>query len=164
VAQSLLRRCLHCKELFRPNPGNRWHQEFCLEPACRKASKAQSQRRWLAKPSNQDYFRGPANVERVHQWRKRNPRYWKGQAKAPSTLQDFAFAQTAEEQVVAKTTSPTPLQDVVAAQDPLLVGLICQLLDSPLQDSVEQTTLRLLSHGLDFLDMRSRNPTKRNNA
>jgi hypothetical protein len=34
-------------------------------PECRKASKVESQRRWLSKPENQNHFRGSANVERV---------------------------------------------------------------------------------------------------
>jgi hypothetical protein len=34
-------------------------------PAYRAASKAASQARWLAKPENQGYFRGPVSVARV---------------------------------------------------------------------------------------------------
>jgi hypothetical protein len=34
-------------------------QCYCLASTCRAASKAASQARWLAKPENQDYFRGP---------------------------------------------------------------------------------------------------------
>jgi hypothetical protein len=59
------RTCLHCRELFRPDPRNLRHQRYCSKPQCRKASKAASQRRWLAKAQNRDYFRGAANVERV---------------------------------------------------------------------------------------------------
>ena len=69
--------CLHCKELFVPNRRNWWHQKFCTKPECRQASKAESQRHWLSKPENRDYFRGSANVERVRQWRAKNPGYWK---------------------------------------------------------------------------------------
>jgi hypothetical protein len=127
---------------------------------CRKARKAQSQRRWLEKEANRDYFRGPANVERVRQWRRKNPQYWKRPAKGGITLQDLVCVQAVEKQVVAETTSQAPLQDLVSKQDPLLLGLITQLLDTPLQDRVEQTTLRLISQGLSFLDMRSRGRTK----
>jgi hypothetical protein len=48
----------------------------------RAASKADSHRRWLSKPANREHFRGPANVERVRQWREANPGYWKS-AKTP---------------------------------------------------------------------------------
>ena len=153
--------CLHCKELFDPNPRNRWHQEFCLKPECRAASKAESQRRWLSKSENREHFRGPANVERVRQWRKAHPEYWKRAKKASGTLQDLVSAQAPEPQSVAPTTSPAPLQDLFAAQDPLLVGVIAHLIDSPLQDHVEEATLNLLAKGRTILDLRSR---MKNNA
>jgi hypothetical protein len=52
------RKCLCCCELFRADPRNLHHQKYCSKAACRKASKAASQRRWLAKAENRDYFRG----------------------------------------------------------------------------------------------------------
>ena len=59
------RKCRHCAQLFRPDPRNALHQRYCSAPACRRASKAASQRRWLAKAANRDYFRGPEHVARV---------------------------------------------------------------------------------------------------
>ena len=59
------RKCRHCGQLFRPDPRNVRHQRYCSAPACRRASKAASQRRWLAKAANRDYFRGPEHVARV---------------------------------------------------------------------------------------------------
>ena len=50
-------------------------------PECRKASKTASQKRWLQKPENQDYFCGPENVKRVQLWREDNPGYWRGKRK-----------------------------------------------------------------------------------
>jgi hypothetical protein len=58
-------------------------------------------------------------------------------------------------QPVPPETSAAPLQDLFAMQDPLLVGVISHLIDSPLQDHVEQTTLRLLAKGRTILGMRS---------
>src|SRR5271154_2291304 len=60
------RKCKCCLKLFRPAPRNRRHQFYCSASGCRAASKAASQARWLAKPENQSYFRGPVNVARVH--------------------------------------------------------------------------------------------------
>jgi hypothetical protein len=148
------RECLHCKELFVPHYRNWWHQKFCFKPACRKASKAQSQRRWLSKPENRDIFGGSANVERVRQWRAKNPGYWKRCPKTSSTLQEVLPLQAIEAKEVAKTTSQAPLQDFVASQPPLLLGLISHLIDSPLQEVVEQAALRLLQKGQSILDMR----------
>src|SRR6266446_3441720 len=147
-------KCLHCKELFVPNRRNWWHQQYCAKPECRKASKAQSQRRWLSKPVNRDAFGGSANVERVRQWRAQNPGYWKRPAKAPGTLQELVPAQVIENKELTETTSPAPLQDFVASQDPLVLGLISHLVDSPLQEVVEQAALRLLQKGQTILNMR----------
>ncbi len=71
------RKCKCCLKLFRPDPRNRHHQRYCSAPACRAASKAASQARWLATPENQGYFRGPVNVARVQAWRSRHPGYWR---------------------------------------------------------------------------------------
>ncbi len=51
-------KCAHCKQLFRPDPRNVKRQKYCSQPECRKASKAASQKKWLEKPENQDYFQG----------------------------------------------------------------------------------------------------------
>jgi len=72
------RKCKHWHEFFLPDPRNHYHQRYCSKPDCRKASKVASQHRWLSKPGNRSYFRGPANVERVRgAWRKANPGYSK---------------------------------------------------------------------------------------
>ena len=61
------RKCRHCGHLFRPDPRNVRHQRYCSAQVCRRASKAASQGRWLAKAANRDYFRGPEHVaERTH--------------------------------------------------------------------------------------------------
>jgi hypothetical protein len=145
---------LHCQELFVPNCRNWWHQKFCTKPECRKASHAESQRRWLSKPENQDHFRGSANVQRVREWRAKNPGYWKRAAKVPGTLQGVVPAQVAKNKELAEMASSPPLQDFVASQDPLLLGLISHLIDSSLQENVEQAALRLLQKGRSILDMR----------
>jgi hypothetical protein len=151
---------VHCNELFDPNPRNRWHQKFCGKPECRKASKTESQRRWLSKPENRDLFRGSANVDRVCEWRKAHPGYWKRPKKSKGALQDLAPVQHVAPEPVAPTRSQEPLQDLLALQDPLLVGLISHLIDSPLQDHIEQTALSLLAKGRSILDMRSGVKTK----
>lgn len=137
-----------------PNRRNWWHQKFCAKPECRQASKAQSQRRWLSKPENRDVFRGSENVERVRQWRAQHPGYWKVPAQDRGALQELVPAQAAVNAEVTEETSSAPLQDFVASQDPLVLGLIAHLVDSPLQEVVEQAALRLLQKGQTILDMR----------
>ena len=56
------RKCRHCGQVLRPDPRNVRHQRYCSAPACRRASKAASQRRWLAKEANRDYFRGTISI------------------------------------------------------------------------------------------------------
>jgi len=69
------RRKFKCRKLFRPDPRNRRHQYCCWAPACRAASKAASQARWLAQPENRNYFRGPVHVVRVQAWRGRHDHF-----------------------------------------------------------------------------------------
>jgi hypothetical protein len=87
------RKCKCCLKLFRPDPRNRHHQRYCSVPACRAASKAASQARWLAVAENQGYFRGPVNVARVQAWRSRHPGYWRKRRRAGTALQDVSMAQ-----------------------------------------------------------------------
>ena len=88
------RKCRHCGQLYEPDPRNRWHQRRCPQPACRQASKAASQRRWLASPKGRDYFRGRANVVRVQQWREAHSGYWRKRRKKSGALQDHCLPQT----------------------------------------------------------------------
>ena len=87
-------KCLHCNEEQRCDYRNRGRHRYCGERACRRASKAASQRRWLKRPGNENYFRGNANSERVREWRKAHPGYWrKKKAEPGSTLQDPCLEQ-----------------------------------------------------------------------
>src|SRR5271166_3355466 len=58
---SAQRKCQHCKEFYLPDRRNLHHQRYCAEPACRRQSKAESQRRWVQKSENQNYFSGSQN-------------------------------------------------------------------------------------------------------
>ncbi len=59
------KKCRHCRQLFEPDHRNREKQNYCEKSPCRKASKKASQKKWLHKPENEDYFRSSDNVERV---------------------------------------------------------------------------------------------------
>ena len=84
MKRSRRRKCPYCGRLFRPDARNLWHQRHCPKPSCRKVSKAASQRRWLAKSENRDYFRGAINVARVRVWRAAHPGYWRRPGAQPS--------------------------------------------------------------------------------
>ena len=100
-------KCLHCKKLFVPDYRNRERQGYCATPECRKAGKRARQQRWLSKPENSDYFRDAQNVERVQDWRKEHPGYWKRHPrKTAGTLQDACSAQP----IAVKEVAPLALQ------------------------------------------------------
>ena len=58
-------KCQHCGEFFNVDARNRGRQRYCRKGPCRDARKADSQRRWLKQPGNEDYFRGVDNVARA---------------------------------------------------------------------------------------------------
>jgi len=89
--------CLCCGAAFEADRRNAHHQQYCQEPACRKASKAASQRRWLAKPENLGYHSGPAAVARVRAWQIAHPEYLERQGTGRSlALQDLCIAQAVD--------------------------------------------------------------------
>lgn len=146
------RKCLCCGEMFRADPRNLRHQKYCSKATCRKASKAASQRRWLAKPDNEDYFRGPENVARVQEWRQAHPGYWRGRrAKARVALQDDCSVQIVELSSESTSLAPDTLQEIFSAQPAVLIGLIAHISDSVLQEDILRSTRRLLQLGQDIL-------------
>ena len=146
------RKCRHCSELFRPDPRNLRHQHYCSKAACRKASKAASQRRWLNRPANRDYFRGAENVQRVRGWRATHPGYWKRtDPKAERALQEDSLAQAVEIQGRPTTFTASVLQDLLSAQPFVLIGLIANLTGTALQEDIAQTGRRLQQLGQDIL-------------
>ena len=160
-------KCLHCRTLFVPDARNRERQKYCSGAACRQASQQASQRRWTSKPENRDYFRGPAHVRRVQQWRKEHPGYWKRRSPKPRpALQETCPLQSPPAQSVATAPLPDPyppaLQDLCRVQTPLLVGLIAQFSDTALQEDIVTFARRLIAKGQTILDQPSRRLTKGN--
>jgi hypothetical protein len=145
------RKCKCCRKLFRPDPRNRRHQYYCSAPTCRAASKAASQARWLAKPENQSYFRGPVHIARVQGWRSRHPGYWRKGRRGGIALQDVSTAQPIGPPIETANLVRSPLQDVLLAQPAVLIGLIAHLVGTPLQDDIVRTAGRLLRLGNDIL-------------
>ena len=147
------RKCLCCGELFRPDARNLRHQRHCAKPACRKASKAASQCRWLARAANRDYFQGAINVARVQAWRAAHPGYWR--RPGVKALQEDSSAQDIEISSNSEFFAPAALQEVLAAQPTVLIGLIAHLTDSALQEDIARASRRLLQLGQDILQGRA---------
>jgi len=149
MARIRKRKCRHCKSYFSPDHRNTNRQRYCSRPECRKASKAASQRRWSRKPENRDYFRGPTNVNRTRDWRKRNPGYWR-RTKKP--LQDHCRQNPVPEQEVADNLPVHALQGVLLKQHPVLIGLISNLTGSALQDDIAFSLRRMEQLGMDIIN------------
>lgn len=147
------RRCAHCSVFFRPDPRNARHQQYCTEPECRKASKAASQRRWVQKEENRRYFQGPDHVRRVQEWRRENPGYWRRKT-SPGThaLQAVLSEKTTENSPVESSFAGDALQDLLNVQPAILIGLISQLIGTPLQEDIAPALRRLQQLGDDILN------------
>lgn len=129
-----------------------------------------SQHLWLA--DNKDYHRGSANVNRVREWRKRNPDYKRRKSPKtastlqeiippalqeimPSALQEIIPAQDVDPQQVKQTLTAAQRQELIMAQHLLVVGLIAVLTDCALQDDMVKTIRSFILRGREFLDMES---------
>lgn len=170
------RRCLACGRLYDPDPRSAYHQRYCSNKACQKASHQASQARWLHGKKGRNYHSGSHACERVRIWREANPGYWR--RKAPA-LQDDSSAQSvaveqddtrlippqtpmtpdsilsqyvAAEQDDAKPAKPqiAALQDDSLAQHPLFVGLVSMLTDA-LQDGIAPVLAKLQTRGQAIL-------------
>ncbi len=151
MSQRRRRKCPHCKCLFRPDPRNRRHQRFCSKPDCRRASKAESQRRWLSKPANRDYFRGPEHVERVRAWRAAHPGYGRKRHHKGSALQEHSLAQVTDANKKSAALTVDPLQELSRVQPLILMGLIAHLTNATLQDDIARASRRFQQLAHDVL-------------
>jgi hypothetical protein len=133
---------------------NLGRQRYCAKPECRKVSKAASQKRWLAKEENKNYFRGSDNVERVRRWREANPGYWrKKKAKQQDALQETCMVQGVVDERVATQKAAPALQDIFSPQPALIVGLISVLTGHALQEDIAASARIFQSRGEDILRM-----------
>jgi hypothetical protein len=131
-----------------PDARNRRGQRYCREGVCRKASKAESQRRWLKQEANREYFSGDENAARVRAWQAAHPGYWKHRRKrGPCVLQDLLIGQVAEVQREARQDGVSVLQDHWQTQAPVVIGLIAHLAGTVLQEDIASMTGRLIAKG-----------------
>ena len=141
-------KCLCCNELFTPDYRNRGKQKYCAGPACQKASKRASQQKWLSK--NPDYFKGSANVQRVREWRARNPGKYKNRSAGGlkrSALQDDCTSQITDSQREELYLREFALQDDCKMQPVVLLGLISHLTSGTLQEDIVENLQNLHKRG-----------------
>ncbi len=149
------RKCRCCQRFFLPDPRTLDRQQYCSKPACRKASKAASQQRWLSKNGNGDYFRGPEAVRRVQLWRQSHPGYWRRLTPSPADTQvaDHQSTECDQSSCNVPRGLPRTLQEDCLAQDPAFVGLLSMVTGSTLQEDIAATTRQLLLRGRNILGL-----------
>ncbi len=143
--QSRRRRCLACGNLYRPDPRSAYHQRYCSNEACQKASHQASQAQWLRRESGRNYHCGPEACDRVREWRARHPKYWQ---REPIALQDDWSTQppAIEQDKPELTPQLDALQDLYLSQHSLVVGLVAFLTDA-LQDDIAPVLAQLQTRG-----------------
>lgn len=153
VRPQVRRKCQCCRRLFVPDPRAAHRQLYCSQPECRRVSKVASQKRWLRKNGNGDYFRGPNEVARVKRWREAHPGYWKSRNPQKSTVQvpDNQTLNPSLSSCNAHSSPLPPLQDQCLTQNPVIVGLISMITGYALQEQIAATTQRLFLHGREIL-------------
>jgi hypothetical protein len=150
------RKCRCCKKFFFPDYRNTTRQKFCSAPACRQASKAASQRRWLHKPGNHDGFHSSNRREKIQAWRQAHPGYWRKQNPSSQGTQAALNKQVNPEQgsCAVPASDLRTLQDLCPIQPSEFIGLISMLTGSTLQEDIEATRRRLLLRGRNILGIK----------
>lgn len=154
MPRSGTRKCLNCSTFFVPHPRSKGRQRFCSHSGCQAASKRHSQKKWLNKSQNRDYFSGSDNVQRVQRWRRQNPGYWKKRRSCPGTelpLQDVLSSQVTESNGQNGFYDVSALQDLLISQPFVLLGLIAQFTGHVLQEDMAGTLRQLQQLGEDLL-------------
>ena len=157
------RKCRCCRKFFFPDYRNQTRQKFCGAPACRQASKAASQRRWLRKPANRDCFRSAHRLEKIQAWRKAHPGYWRKQKPRSGGTQAPQPKPLNPEQGSCNVhgSDLCTLQDPCPIQPSEFIGLISMLTGSTLQEDIAATRRRLLLRGRNILGIELPDPNQR---
>jgi hypothetical protein len=152
------------RNIYDTDPRNLRHQRYCSKPACRKQSKAQSQRQCHQKTEKQKYFRSPENSQRVKEWRKRNPGYRrKKKVRVQGVLQEVFQAQVTHNEEIISERGGNVLQDLFSMQPTVVVGLISMMTGSVLQEDIVSTVGLLVRKGRDILGINPGSETTRPN-
>jgi len=126
-------------------------QRYCSKTECKRASKAQSQQRWASRPENREYFKGAENTERVRQWRKDNPGYWrKTKRLRKEPLQDLIDTYLAHAGHVAITGTPKTLQDFIKAQTSIMAGFVSIFAGAAQQEDIANILRTCSNRGADI--------------
>ena len=150
---------MHCTDFFIPDARNRAKQRYCDKQGCRQKSKAASQRAWLGKPGNADWWKGEANVIRMQEWRRAHPGYSRQRGPRrrvalqvllnPQPIADPSLAPP--DAAVALQEASVALQEDWKQQPPIVVGLVAHLTGLALQEDIDPILRSMHSHGRAIL-------------
>lgn len=127
------RHCRHCGRLFPVNPRVGALHRYCSRPECARASHHQAQGKWRRSPKGRDYFQGRVNGYHVQQWRDLHPDY---------SRQPVSFGRA--------LAAALRVGQMAAAREDYLafgVGLVAQLSNLALQDTIDLEIRRLILQG-----------------
>ena len=149
------RKCKCCHELYMPDARHFPDQNYCTKPECRHASKLSSHRRWYRSDKAAEHRDPAENKRRVREWREAHPEYAKlTGGRRCRALRETKTSEVADNKGVTLSLVGDALQDMNFLQPALVVGLMSQLTGSALQDTIAETSRRLLLLGHDILGTR----------
>jgi len=112
-------RCRHCRTMFILDPYNRRSQKYCNGTGeCRRASRCAASKKYRDSRKVDASFR-QGEVERVRNWRRRNPGY--GRKSKEKRKKDDALRVVVSE---GKSPELTALRDIVIFQQACFKGLV----------------------------------------
>lgn len=139
-------KCRNCGKLFRPNKYNQYHQHYCQDSPCHKASKIASDKKYRRKVAKSLAYRQKES-ERVQAWQKKHPNYYKSRSKKSSkkisdnpVLRDIVQVEKLEKDIGV-------LRDIVNRQQLIFQGFISKITGDVLREDIGIICNRLYDRG-----------------
>jgi len=137
------RRCAHCSRLFIVEPRLGGRHRFCADPACKDACHQLARKKWLKENGGKSYFRGAHTVERVREWRRCHPGYWK-RRRSSTHRWPIDFVLSRELALVVKEVA---LQESIDTNFTLKITALSRFSKVALQESIAKKPRLLMMRG-----------------
>ena len=146
--------------MFIPDYRSAGRQRYCVRPVCRKISRRESQRRWLARTGNAAYHTGDTPADRVKAWRAAHPGYWRRRAaKCDDPGKEKTTLSSLLTQFALQDACPA-LQDSWNPYLTALIGLIGWVRGTVLQNVIADDLRDIMFAGHAILDEMRAAPKK----
>jgi hypothetical protein len=141
------RSCAHCGQRFTINPRLGKRHRYCSRPECIKVRHRVGHKKWLRKNGGKSYYLGNHNTDRVRDWRRQHPHYWKKSRRIRRAGRaDFVLTKA-----LAAAVRFVALQDSIDTRFALEIGLISRVSGAALQDTIAKEIHRLTLRGYAIL-------------